>query len=66
MQHLKGSEGQVEEDFIVFCDGFAERDKDHVVDPKQGDQQESGFGQPPERNTRNEQLRGQLGCFVQR
>lgn len=46
---LKGSEGQVKEYFIIFCDGFTERDEDHVVDPKQGDQQQSGLGQPPER-----------------
>lgn len=49
MSHLKGSEGQVKEYSIIFCDGFTERDEDHVVDSKQRDQQQSGFGQPPER-----------------
>lgn len=51
MLHLKGTEGQVKEYFIIFCDGFTERDEDHVVDSKQRDQQQSGFGQPPERKT---------------
>lgn len=50
-QHLKRSEGQVEKYFIIFCDGFAERHEDHVVDPEQRDQQQSGFGQSPERKT---------------
>lgn len=48
-EHLKGSEGQVKEYFIIFCDGFGERDEDHIVDPEQRDQQQSGLGQPPER-----------------
>lgn len=55
MSHLKGSEGQVKEYSIIFCDGFTERDEDHVVDSKQRDQQQSGFGQPPERKNSNEE-----------
>lgn len=47
IKHLKGSEGQVKEYFIILCDGFTERNEDHIVDAKQRDQQQSGFGQPP-------------------
>lgn len=47
VSHLKRSKSQVKNDFIIFCDGFAERDEDHVVNPKQRDEQESGFSQPP-------------------
>lgn len=47
VSHLKRSESQVKKYFIIFCDGFTERNKDHVVDAKQRDQQESGFRQPP-------------------
>lgn len=62
--HLKGSEGQVKEYFIIFCDGFTEWDEDHVVDPEQGDQQQSGLGQPPERNSNEEfTLPGSDFCF---
>lgn len=46
--YLKGSDGQVKKDLVNFSYGFTGRDKDHVVDPKQRDQQESGFGQTPE------------------
>lgn len=49
--HLKGSEGQVKKYFVIFCDGLAERHKDHVVDAKQRDEQECGLGEPPERET---------------
>lgn len=48
IRHLKGSEGQVKEYFIIFCDGFTGRNENNIMDPKQRDQQESGFGQPPE------------------
>ena len=50
-QHLKGPEGQVEEYFIILCDGLTERNEDHIVDAEQRDQQEGGFGQPSERET---------------
>lgn len=43
---LKRSQSQVKKDFIIFSDGFTERHKNHIVDPKQRDQQQSGFGQP--------------------
>lgn len=49
--YLKGSDSEVKEDFVI-CHGFIERHKDNVMDAKQRDQQESGFGQPPE-NTHN-------------
>lgn len=48
--NLEWSEGQVKEYFIVFRDWFSKSDKDHVVDPEERDQQQSGFGQPPKRN----------------
>jgi len=51
LSHLKGSKGKIKKYFIIFCNGLAERDKDHIVDPKQGDQQECGFRQPPVRET---------------
>lgn len=54
-EHLKRSEGQVKEYFISFCDGFTERNEDHVVDPEQRDEQQSGFSQPPERRTAADQ-----------
>lgn len=46
-KYLEGSEGEVEEYFINFCDGLTK--KDHVVDPKEGDEQQGGFGQTPGR-----------------
>lgn len=51
MQHLKRSKGKVKKYFIIFCDGFTESHEDHIVDAKQRNQQECGFGQPPERET---------------
>lgn len=49
--YLKGSDSEVKEDFVIYH-GFIERHKDNIMDAKQRDQQESGFGQPPE-NTHN-------------
>lgn len=54
--HLKGSEGQVKEDLIIFSDGLTETHKDHVVDPKQRDEQQGGLGQPPDTETQTFKL----------
>lgn len=44
VSHLKGAEGQVKEYFIILGDGLTETHKDHVVDPKQRDEQQGGLG----------------------
>lgn len=36
-KYLEGSEGQVEDNFINFSNGLAE--EDHIVDPKERDEQ---------------------------
>lgn len=62
--YLEGSESQVEEYFINFSDGLIE--KDHVVDPEQRDEQQRGFGQPPEnkKNVRGWRVSCCINCLL--
>lgn len=55
-RHLKGSEGQVKEYFIILGDGLAEGNKNHIMDPEQRNQQQGGFSQPPGERQTNSNL----------
>lgn len=65
-RYLEGSEGEVEEYFIYFCNGLTK--KDHIVDSKERDEQQGGFGQPPgrtDKNTLTEGFNHTLGSLFQ-
>lgn len=47
MFYLKGSQAELYEDSGLCSGVFWQESKHHVVHPKQRDEEQSGFGQPP-------------------
>ena len=48
VRYLKGSQTELYNDSSLCSCVFWEESEHHVVHPKQGDEQQSGFGQSPE------------------
>lgn len=57
MFYLTGSNTKVKKYFVIHCNEFPQSTKNHIMDAKERNQQESGFGQPPKTSQkRNEEL----------